>query len=293
MKRLSFLLAATVAACSSSNPPCDVDGDCAVGEACSAEHTCGTKDGGALEPAPDTLAACTPNHDGTITRAEIAIVVPTSVTYRTSTETMVDLAGTADPTDATARVWDLSGALTGDHDMDVETLPVAGTWYASKFPDGLFASPLTVSGIVLTAIYANGDADSVVIQGAVSDADGLTRSELTYSPPLPAFTFPMSVGNSTTGTSTLSGLLSGVPTLVSVSWTQTVDASGTMVTPYGTFPVLRTRLDLVQNEGPVVITTHTYAFVAECYGAVAKVQSKPYELTEEFTTASEVSRLAP
>ena len=95
------------------------------------------------------------------------------------------------------------------------------------------------------------------------------------------------------GQSTVTGTALGVFSVFSDAWQQDVDAHGELVTPYGTFPVLRVRLRLSRTIGLLTTTTTTYAFVAECFGTVATVTSRSNESALEFTTAAEVRRLAP
>jgi hypothetical protein len=59
------------------------------------------------------------------------------------------------------------------------------------------------------------------------------------------------------------------------------------------FPVQRVRTDLTRTVGALVTTLHTYIFVTECFGTVASITSQNYEPMDEFTTAAEVTRLAP
>ncbi len=287
-----FGVLAVVASCGQASPPCDVNGDCVAGESCSANHVCVVEDAATgLDAGPDSAAACTPNHDGVIDRDEVVILVPATANFRTSSETTVDLVGTKNP-DGT-RHWDLSGVLAGDHDTAVATAPLAGNWFASQFSSGQFVTPLSGPGATdLLGVYAASTA-KVQILGAASKASGLTQTQLTYSPPVDAFAFPLHMGQHWDGRSTVTGTALGVFSVFSDTWQQDVDAHGDLVTPYGTFPVLRVRLELARTIGLLTTTTTTYAFVAECFGTIATVTSRSNESALEFTTAAEVRRLAP
>jgi hypothetical protein len=73
-----------------------------------------------------------------------------------------------------------------------------------------------------------------------------------------------------------------------------VDQVGTMTTPYGAFPVLRTATDLTRTSGLATLaTSRTFSWSAECFGTVATIQSQDFETAAEFTDAAEVRRLAP
>jgi hypothetical protein len=291
MKRLWGVLVFAVG-CSQASPECEVDGDCGAGETCRADHVCVSKmPATGLDGGPDSAVACAPNHDGVIARDEIVILVPTSVSFRTSGETAVDLVGSKDP-DGT-RHWDLSGMLTGDHDAMIGTAPLAGSWFASHFSGGQFITPLSGAGVTdLLGIYAATD-DTVQILGAASKDSGPTQTRLTYDPPVDTFAFPLHLGKHWETRSTVTGTANGVPVLFTDIWKADVDAKGNVATPYGLFPVLRVRLQLARTVGLLTTTTTTYGFVAECFGTVATVTSRPNESVHEFTTAAEARRLAP
>jgi hypothetical protein len=291
MKRLSGVLVFALG-CSQASGKCEVDGDCNAGEACGADHVCVDQmPPTGLDGGPDSAVACAPNHDGVIARDEIVIIVPTSVPFRTSGETAVDLVGTKHP-DGT-RQWDLSGALAGDHDSMVATAPLAGTWFASQFSSGQFITPLSGAGVTdLLGIYAAKE-DTLQILGAASKESGLTQTQLTYDPPVDTLVFPLHMGQHWETRSSVTGAANGVPVLFTDVWKADVDAKGDLVAPYGTFPVLRVRLQLARTVGLLTTTTTTYGFVAECFGTVATVTSKSNDSALEPTTAAEVRRLAP
>ena len=272
------------AGCGSATPPCEVNGDCPAGLACAADHECHATDAAPLpDGGADAAAPCQPDHDGAIARDEVVILVPASITFRVSGETPVALTGTH---------WDFSGALAGDRDVAIETAPVAGEWFAAEFPAGQFTTPLAGPGDLLGVYDASAPA-AVAVLGAASRMPGLQRTELVYDPPVDAFELPLHPGQHWEGQSTVSGTAQGVPALFTDSYTSDVDASGEVVTPYGTFPVLRLRLQLSHTVGLVTTTTLTYAFVAECFGTVATVTGRTNDTMPEFTTAAEVRRLVP
>ncbi len=285
MRRLLAL--AALVGCGHPDPACQVNADCPAG-ACGADRTCHAVDAATGLDGSTEAQTCKPNHDGTITRDELVIVVPTSVTFLTSTETPVDLHGTVVNS---VRHWDLTGALAGDHDVALATAPVTGTWFGAQFPDGQFTTPIT-GATDLLGVYAAAS-DRVAILGAASLAQGLTQTELTYDPPVDAFVLPLHAGQHWAGQSTVTGTAQGIPAVFTDSYTEDIDAEGEVATPYGTFPVLRARLALTHTVGFVTQTTVTYAFVAECFGTVATITGRTNDTTDEFTTAAEVRRLEP
>jgi hypothetical protein len=51
--------------------------------------------------------------------------------------------------------------------------------------------------------------------------------------------------------------------------------------------------DLTRTVGALVTTQRTFTFVTDCFGPVAVITSQTDETQPEFTSASEVRRLAP
>jgi hypothetical protein len=129
--------------------------------------------------------------------------------------------------------------------------------------------------------------------GVVSPDAGATRTELTYAPAIEILPLPMAANASWTTTSTVSGLASGIFSTYSEKYQSRVDGVGTLATPYGDFPVVRVAIDLTRTIGAAITTSRTFSFVSECYGPVGTIVSQTYETGAEFTSATEVRRLAP
>jgi hypothetical protein len=210
-------------------------------------------------------------------------------TFLIATNATISTAGTSNP-DGT-RSWDLSGSLAGDQPVPVQTLPPAGTWWASQFPNATYAVKLSSSSDLLGIFEAT--SSSLLLLGVVSPAAGTFQTILTYDPPVTVLAFPISVGASWSTTSTASGQSDGVLAVATEAYADDVDAAGTIATPYGTFPALRVRVVLTRTVGVVQTTVRTYVWVAECYGTVATIVSQDDEPSSEFTSAAEVRRLTP
>ena len=296
--RLAGALLLTASACTSgpAADSCTRDDQCAS-HFCRADDTCAPPPDAAEAPdgpagGPDGApAGCAPNHDGTITRAEMPLAAGQSATFRIAASTTgvtVDTAGTLQ-NDGT-RAWTLAAAISGDADQTIALQSPAGQWWAPDFPGASYATLLSSTQSLL-GVFAVDDA-GLHLLGIVSPTGGTTKTELKYSTPVDVLRFPLTTTSSWSSSPTVTGTASGVPAGYAESYDDKVDAVGTMATPYGTFPVLRVAVDFTQNTG--VITTHkTYAFVAECYGTVATITSQNYETSADFTKAVEVWRLAP
>lgn len=234
-------------------------------------------------------SVCSPNKDGMITRAEVPLQAGLHATFRAAENATVDMAGKT--LGDGSRVWDLDVALPGDHGELVETLPLAGQWFAADFAGSTYAARLSDTQTLLGVFEVT--ADALLLHGVVSPTGGATQTELKYQPPVKVLSFPIQAGGSWTTNAAVSGQASGVPGVYSEIYQSSVDAHGTMKTPFGTFDVQRVRTDLTRTTGAVVTTSRSFTFVTECFGSIANVTSQTYEMTVEFTKAAEVVRLAP
>lgn len=291
------LFSAALAACADGGARQCVDhSECASG-LCLADGTCAPADADAgpapadADPsAPDTgVEGCSPNHDGTIARDEILLAAGRTATFRVATDVAVDTAGQLQS--GGARAWSFAGPFTGDDDVEVELLPVSGTWYAATFPGATYATRLSATEELLGVFELTDTA--LLLRGVVSPQAGVGRTELTYDPPIVTLELPLSSSSSWETSSTVTGMASGVASFYSEAYQQQVDAIGTLDTPYGNFPVQRVKVDLTRTVGAAVVTLKSFLFVSECFGIVANVSSHEYETDDEFTDAAEVRRLAP
>jgi hypothetical protein len=277
---------------------CATGADCASGF-CRLDGTCAPVDGTDAGPVTDAgpaidggdagTALCQPDHDGVITRAEVSIAAGRRATFRVALDTPVDTAGQLQ--NDGSRRWDLSTSLSGDHDVEVMLDPVEGQWFADSFPDATYVTRLSDTEELLGVFEATDQA--LLLRGVVSPGGGSGRTELVYDPPVQVLRFPIDNSATWQSESTVSGQASGVLAYYSEHYTNRVDALGQLDTPYGTFPVKRIRVELTRTIGTAVVTSRSFAFVAECYGTVASVVSEQYESEVDFTQAAEVRRLAP
>jgi hypothetical protein len=310
-RTMTWMLVASAAAfgaCRATTAQCVVGADCASG-ACDVTGKCVavvTPDGGAdasaifppldASPGPTFDAAlgetgvpgCTPNDDGTITRDEVPMQPGLRATYLVAENATWSTAGAQSPDGS--RTWDLTGALSGDAPVLFDTESPSGTWWAKDFAGATYSARLAASQDLLGLFEAG---DSLLLLGVVSPAGGTGQTELTYATPIPTIKTPLTMGTSWQTTSTVNGTAAGVAAYYTEQYTSQVDARGTMKTPYGTFPVLRVSTVLTRTIGVVPTVIRSYAFVAECFGAVASVTSQNNETNAEFTGDAEVRRLTP
>jgi hypothetical protein len=240
-------------------------------------------------PAVDAAPAfCQPNHDGTVARSEVTLAAGQSAPFRIAHDVPVDLAGQKGPKGES--VWDFSASQQGDKTVAVKTLPVAGQWYADKFPGATYAAQLQ-DGNPLLGVFETTDS-ALLLRGVVSPEDGFFATRITYDPPLPALQFPLTQTSAWTATATASGLYQGVIMAWSEKFEAAAAGAGVLQTPIGNFPVLRVRTRLDKLVAGFTTTYRSALFVAECWGVVAKVDSQSGETKADFSKAAELRRVA-
>jgi hypothetical protein len=294
--RCSIAVAAVAAAGCQPTERCAAAADCASGF-CRADGTCGPAGDADADagPSPDAgpTAACTPDHDGAISAAELPLVVGRRSSFRVALDAAVDSAGVPQDDDDALRRWELAAAQPGDDDVELELVDPVGAWWAESFPDATHAVRLSAE-LDLLGVFRR-DRDALRLLGVVSPDAGLLRTELAYDPPVEILPLPLDAAAAWTVETTVSGLAEGVVVLYAERYESAVDAVGEVVTPYGSFPVLRAATDLTRTVGVVASTRRSFAFVAECYGAVATIAGQDGDAGDdgELTEAAELWRLEP
>lgn len=237
-----------------------------------------------------TSGVCVPDHDGEITLNELPLIAGRSATFRIATSATWDTAGVAQS--GGSRKWDLTAQLANDADSSIALTSPVGTWWRDTYPTATYAAPLA-SGSDLLGVFKV-DSTGVVLLAVVSPQGGTYKTDLEYDPPARILAVPFSNGSTWMTTSTVSGSANGAIVAYTEKYASRVDQVGTMKTPYGEFPVLRIATDLTRTSGfSTLLTKRTFAWVAECFGSVATVQSKDFESASEFSDDAEVRRLAP
>jgi hypothetical protein len=289
-------IALAVAACGGSGDgPCTRDDECAS-HFCKADGTCGPAPvdapAGSDGATDGTTGLCTPDHDGSITIAELPLIAGRMATFRIATNATWSTAGQANA--GGSRSWDLRGQLANDVDTPVALAAPTNAWWMSvpELATASYAAPLSASSDLL-GVFAT-SATGVTLLGVVSPSGGTFRTELTYDPPAQILALPFHAGSTWTSTSTVSGYAQGVLTAYTERYDSRVDQVGSMTTPYGDFPVLRVATDLTRTAGlTTLLTKRTFAWIAECFGSIATVQSQDFATGAEFSDDAEVRRLAP
>jgi hypothetical protein len=315
-----------LAGCSGSGnaPACRVNSDCAS-NACRSNGTCapltdagstpdagpppdagsttGDMDGG--NPGPDagmmTTDAgqpplCQPRADGVVTRDLMPLGPGLHATFRIATNATANSAG--DPLPDGGRAWDLSGSLPGDSDNLLTTNSLDGGWFANDFPGASYTSQLSSTADLQGVFQVT--ADALLLLGVVSPTQSGTYTELTYNPPVVVLQFPIQPGATWSTNSTVSGIADGVAAYYFENYNTQVDQTGEALTPFSNFAVQRVNTSLVRTVGALITGQRTFLFATGCFGGVVTMVgqsetlfSPTAEPSAEFTSASEVRRLAP
>lgn len=319
---LLALLLPSLQGCAAKLPAgCQVGADCESG-VCNTDGTCGgettttssgTGMGGSATTSSTTTATTTtggsgtggdgsggsggsgacspPNNDGMITQVELPVMVGLHENFSAAASVPVDTVGKVGL--GGEHVWDLSAMISGQADEKVETLPVTGQWFAASFPGATYCSRLSSTSDILGVFESS--AGALLLRGVASPADGPQATNLVYTTPIKVLVFPVKEGGTWSTLSAVTGKVQGIVVggIYNEQYDSKVDAHGTMKTPFSTFPVVRIRVARTAFINGVTTTSHRFVFVTECFGTVATMVSKDYEMVDEFTTAAEVSRLAP
>jgi hypothetical protein len=238
---------------------------------------------------------CVPNLDGRIDANELQAAIGVPATYLVSPkgeERAVDLVGQVDA--AGRRVWDWSANAPTDQIAVLTAGTLTGKWYAASFSGGQFVTALDVAGS-LEAVYVH-DEQALWLLGFASaeEAPAEGKTLVVYQQPVALYRFPLQVGGQWVSAATVqNATIRGLPYAGRDTYEVSVDAAGTLHLPDVTFnQALRTRTRITSE--PAVgasVSRRQVSFLFECFGEVARAQSRDDESAVDFTTAVEVRRL--
>jgi len=207
--------------------------------------------GGDLSLAGDAIApTCNLNGDGVIDRTEAPFVVGLGGLFE------VNAAGQNVPVSLArgTTTWDFTAATSSDHKVFDQLISPQSQWWSSSFPTATHAQILD-DGQALFGVY-RATSSALELLGVVSSQGGVTSTLLTYATPIPMLKFPISVGQSYTAESDVSGLASGVGFFAHEKYVFSVEKRGTTKVEAGDFDTLRMSVHYTQTYG-LLITTRT------------------------------------
>ncbi len=247
---------------------------------------------------------CQPVGDGKIRRSEFQYDTGFSIPYEFAVDVAVDIDG---QDDNGTTVWDFEDFDDDDFTEELELRDPADYWFGDEFPDADYAVDISVQADEL-GVYEVTD-DALLLVGLATphgpdDDDPHTHIE--YDPPIEALSFPLEESKSWGGDVSADGDYAEVTgyTGHDESYEVEVDAAGELITPYGTFDVLRVYTVREHPTSDVFdpcwyniylscdIESRVVSYVTECFGTVARVLSHEDEPDHSFDEAAEVMRLS-
>ncbi len=249
---------------------------------------CGVNQTPQPEPALE-LPPCVPDRDGMITADELPLAFGATVTYYASPPGVTR----AVTLGATNGVWDLSKEFADDLVIELGPTAIKDQWYADRFPAG----QLTVDGgSGLDGIYHQDD-QALWLDGIASrDPAPLNRTLIRYTQPIAVLRFPLADGDAFTSIAQIpDGLVSGLPFIGTDELAIEVVGDGRVDVPYVRFsPAMQVRTLATRrpSTGTPVVSRRNVSFLFECFGEVARAESRQDESSPEFTTAAYLRRFA-
>lgn len=246
---------------------------------------CGTNETPQPAPVP-TLPSCLPDRDGQITAAELPIALGAALDYYVSTNQQVDLAGTAG-------VFEMSDERADDTIAAIGPVALSTQWYAGSFAAGQL---VVDAGGGLDGIYHQDDR-GLWLDGIASQVADANKTLIVYPQPLATLRFPLVDGMTWSETQSLptGTMIDGLPFVGTDRLDVDVTAGARLDVPYVEFsPILRVRTNAVRapTAGTPTVSKRTTIFLFECFGEVARAESKQDEPATDFTTAAYLRRFA-
>lgn len=250
---------------------------------------CGVNQTPQPEPAP-TLPSCVPDRDGQITAAELPIALGATVAYFASPAGTTRTIATGGAT----KLWDLSEEHSDDVVVALGPTELKAQWFAAQFPAGEF---VVDGGGGLDGIYHQDD-QALWLDGTASHepspAGGKTL--IRYAQPIAVLRFPVADGDAYTTTAQIpDGVVAGLPFIGTDQVDVDITGGGRVDVPAVRFsPALRVRTNVTRkpSTGTPVVTRRNVIFLFECFGEIARAESRVDEPAVDFTTAAYLRRFA-
>lgn len=237
------------------------------------------------EPLP-TLPACVPDGLAEITADELPIALGATVAYYAGTDRTIDQR-------AQSGIWNFGEERADDDVIALGPVALRDQWYAASFPAGHF---VVDAGGGLAGIYHQ-DAQALWLDGTASHdempAGGKTL--IVYPQALAVLRFPIRVGDAFVSSATLANVtINGLPFNGTDELAIEVVDAGELVVPYVEFsPVLRVRTYAERRPSSGGATSRRQTlFLFDCFGEIARAESRPDETNPDFSNAAYVRRFA-
>ncbi len=252
-----------------------------------------TVDAGSGETAApkETGPQCKGNNDGIIESKEVTYAVGVTVNIRRNKPgTIVSVNQVGNVNDKGIRVWDFREAQATTHDT-IKTVSPTGKWFVSKFPQANLLVPVPFKGInnqVFQILrYTN---DQLFLEGIASDKEKPEQDKvfLPYNTPIPLLKFPLRDGDEWVVSAKTQGNVGTLPVASTDTYQIRVAGRGTVKLPDIQFNnTLRIVIKVRQRFlGGQTRQRYQVLYFHECFGEIARAESKDNETKETFNRAT-------
>lgn len=240
---------------------------------------------------PADTNRCVANNDGVIERSEVTFAVGVSVAVRRNkpgTVVKVDQKGREN--DKGVLVWDFTNLDTPER-ANITTVDPTGRWFLSEFPQATLLTPIGFQSLTGTfyQVYRLAD-NTLYLEGVASEKETPEKEKvlLTYETPIPLLRFPLRLGKEWVVTSKSKGSVQGLPVTSSDQYQVRISHRGSIILPDIQFDnTLRIEVTVRQTLlGGSKRTLVQALYFHECFGEVARVESKENETNPLFTDAT-------
>lgn len=249
-----------------------------------------------LRPEPTVLPEnpperCLPNNDGIIELSEVTFLVGASVSFlrnRPGMTVQIDQKGRIDGEGQL--VWDFRSADAPEK-TSAQTVDPAGKWFLPSFPSPSLLIPTTFPGFQGTLYQVLRVAGSdLLLDGIASEREKPETEQilLPYETPVPLLRFPLRDGKEWIVSAKAKGTVGGLPVSSTDNYTFRVQGRGKLRLPDIDFENTLRLLIQVQQRllGGSARTFYQVLFLHECYGEIARIESKDGESDPDFQSAS-------
>jgi hypothetical protein len=245
---------------------------------------CSTNATPIVEPPAAVQYDCIPNLDGTITADEMPVALGVTAPYYVGMDRAVDQL-------SHGGTWNFSDERPDDSIVKIGPTQLQSQWYAASFPAGQF---VVDAGGGLDGIYHQ-DAQGLWLDGTASQQPG-NKTLIVYPQPIAVLRYPLRAGDMWTTTATLASVtVNGLPFNGTDEVTVEAIEAGELALPYVEFePTLRVRTNVVRkaSSGGASTGRRQTLWLFECFGEIARAESRPDETNADFTTAAYFRRFA-
>lgn len=239
----------------------------------------------------DTAPTCRGNNDGVITSKEVTFALGVSVNVmRNKPGTIVAVDHVGKLNDKQILQWDFREVQADSFDK-VRTVDPTGKWFLSTFPEANLLVPISFTGVEGTIYQVlRYSGDLLLLEGVASDKETPEGQKvlLPYDNPIPLLRFPLRDGKEWIVKANTKGNVGTLPVSSADTYDIKVAGRGSLILPNIQFDNTLRIFTTVRQRliGGQTRQLYQVLFFHECFGEVARVESKDNESNAEFNRAA-------